>query len=464
MDSLEMSPDGWAGSPSSDNDLSEQYFDVNYEFSDVDEDEEVEEWEGFDDDGPGTPATSMPPPPETVYPDVDTAKKSIQSWARMHGYAIRTQRSKARKNGDISKVFLQHHDESTRQRHLTGSCKTNCPFSVVVTESNGTWVVNVRDINRRDHIQRGGVKAGIRARETVRTLRQLDPSTSVTRRDIHNLRADIKRKELAGLSPIQALLFQLDEDSDYISFNKRDENQRVIRLLFMHKSSIEMLRWHSQVLIMDSTYKTNWFRLPLFNIVGMTSTNRTFTVGREDSILWVFEHLGGIYGRLSLLPPVTIKAIRSFYPFTNHLLCLWHITKNIFRAEALVVTEHFLKFWYPFVNAQRRESFNQAWTELRNRYESKPQFMDYLSDELLPKKEKVVRYWTNNALHFGTIVTSRGEALHHSVGDLKDVVDTFSLIFKDQQHEYSVEVERAKNTRQHRHSRQLFAAYKLRLH
>ncbi|KAJ8100838.1 hypothetical protein POJ06DRAFT_274617 [Lipomyces tetrasporus] len=366
-----MSPDGWSGSPSSDNDLSEQYFDVNDEFSDVDEDEEMEEWEGFDDDGPGTPATSMPPPPETVYPDVDTAKKSIQFWARMHGYAIRTQRSKARKNGDISKVFLQcdrggqyksrHRDESTRQRHLTGSCKTNCPFSVVVTESNGTWEVKVRDsghnhdasihdyahpVHRRDDIRRGGVydivytqvRAGIRARETVRTLRQLDPSTSVTRRDIHNLRADIKRKELAGLSPIQALLFQLDEDSDYISFNKRDENQRT------------------------------------------------------------------------------------------------------------------------------RESFNQAWTELRNRYESKPQFMDYLSDELLPKKEKFVRYWTNNALHFGTIVTSRGEAvhsslksqLHHSVGDLKDVVDTFSLIFKDQQHEYSVEVERAKNTRQHRHSRQLF--------
>ncbi|KAK9376442.1 uncharacterized protein V1513DRAFT_245649, partial [Lipomyces chichibuensis] len=306
MDSSEISPDGRVGSPSSDDDLSERYFDVNDAFSDIDEDEE---WEGFDDGGSDLPAPSMPPPPETVYPDLDTAKKSIQAWARMHGYAIRTQRSKARKNGDISKVFLQcdrggqytsrHHDESTRQRHLTGSCKTNCPFSVVVTESNGNWEVTVRDnkhnhdasshdyahpVHRRDDIRRGGVydtvytqmKAGIRARETVRTLRQLDPGTSVTRRDIHNLRADIKRKELDGLSPIQALLFQLDEDSDYISFNKRDENQRVIRLLFMHKSSIEMLRWHSQVLIMDSTYKTNRFRLPLFNIVGMTSTNRTF--------------------------------------------------------------------------------------------------------------------------------------------------------------------------------------------
>ncbi|KAK9489390.1 hypothetical protein V1508DRAFT_362057 [Lipomyces doorenjongii] len=120
------------------------------------------------------------------------------------------------------------HDESIRQRHLTGSCKTNCPFSVVMTESNGYWEVKVRDpernhdasshdyahpVHRRDDTQRDGVhdivytqmNAGIRARETVRTLRQLNLGTSVTRRDIHNLLADIKRKALGGLSPIQSL-------------------------------------------------------------------------------------------------------------------------------------------------------------------------------------------------------------------------------------------------------------------
>ncbi|KAK9426909.1 hypothetical protein V1505DRAFT_318427 [Lipomyces doorenjongii] len=168
-----------------------------------------------------------------IYQNDISTKKSIQAWARNHGYAIRTQRSKARKNGDISKAFLQcdrgghytsrHHDESTRQRHLTGSYKTNCPFSVVVTESNGNWEVKVRDpehnhdasshdyahpVHRRDDTQRDGVydivytqmKAGIRARETVRTLRQLDPGTSITRRDIHNLRAKRARRTVSYTS------------------------------------------------------------------------------------------------------------------------------------------------------------------------------------------------------------------------------------------------------------------------
>ncbi|KAK9350076.1 hypothetical protein V1523DRAFT_436653 [Lipomyces doorenjongii] len=129
------------GSPSSDYDLPERYFDVNDTFSDIDDeedeewegfdDEEDEEWEGFDDGGPQPPALSMPPPPETVYLDVDTAKKSIQAWARNHGYAIRTQRSEARKNGKISKVFLQcdrggqytsrHHDESAARSRSVSS-------------------------------------------------------------------------------------------------------------------------------------------------------------------------------------------------------------------------------------------------------------------------------------------------------------------------------------------------------
>jgi len=106
-------------------------------------------------------------------------------------------------------------------------------------------------------------------------------------------------------------------------------------------------------------YKTNRFRLLLVNTVGIASINRTFTVGSyflsdegESSMLWIFRHLKMVYDQLYLLPPVTIvtdgdealqNAICSFYPFTNHILCLWYIIKNvqlhtkqIFRAEALI--------------------------------------------------------------------------------------------------------------------------------
>ncbi|KAK9489195.1 hypothetical protein V1508DRAFT_401090 [Lipomyces doorenjongii] len=120
-----MSSDDMVGSPSSDCDLPERYFDVNDTFSDIDEEEE-EEWEGFDDGGPQPPTLSMPPPPETVYLDVDTAKKSIQAWARNHGYAIRAQRSNER-TVIISKVFLQ----CDRGGHTRADIMMNLPDSVI---------------------------------------------------------------------------------------------------------------------------------------------------------------------------------------------------------------------------------------------------------------------------------------------------------------------------------------------
>lgn len=52
----------------------------------------------------------------------------------------------------------------------------------------------------------------------------------------------------------------------------------------------------SNVLITDSTYKTNKYRLSLLETIGLTSTEKTFSVGfaflkseKEDNVTWVLE-------------------------------------------------------------------------------------------------------------------------------------------------------------------------------
>ena len=45
-----------------------------------------------------------------------------------------------------------------------------------------------------------------------------------------------------------------------------------------HPASIELLHAFLRVLIMDCTYKTNKYRLPLMEIIGVTSTDMTFSV------------------------------------------------------------------------------------------------------------------------------------------------------------------------------------------
>ena len=60
----------------------------------------------------------------------------------------------------------------------------------------------------------------------------------------------------------------------------KDESNDCVRDLFWaHPTSIQLLNAFCSVLIMDCTYKTNRYRLPLLEIVGVTSTNLTFFCG-----------------------------------------------------------------------------------------------------------------------------------------------------------------------------------------
>lgn len=50
------------------------------------------------------------------------------------------------------------------------------------------------------------------------------------------------------------------------------------------------------MLIIDTTYKTNKYKLPLLEIVGITSTEKTYSAGfaflereKEETVTWVLE-------------------------------------------------------------------------------------------------------------------------------------------------------------------------------
>lgn len=64
-------------------------------------------------------------------------------------------------------------------------------------------------------------------------------------------------------------------------------------LFWAHLVSLELLHAFSHVLIIDCTYMMNMYRMPLLEIVGLTSTNMTFVVAfaylqyeREDNFAW----------------------------------------------------------------------------------------------------------------------------------------------------------------------------------
>ena len=115
-------------------------------------------------------------------------------------------------------------------------------------------------------------------------------------------------------------------------------------IFWAHPDSIKLLNIFPIVLVMDSTYKTNKYRQPLFEIVGMTSTELTFVVAfaymeseHTDSFCWVLEKLKELFVQKDLRPKVILtdrdlalmKAVEIVFPTTQSLLCRFHINKNV---------------------------------------------------------------------------------------------------------------------------------------
>ncbi|GAU39150.1 hypothetical protein TSUD_147720 [Trifolium subterraneum] len=97
------------------------------------------------------------------------------------------------------------------------------------------------------------------------------------------------------------------------------------------------------MLTMDSTYKTNKYRLPLFEIVGSTSTEKTYLMAfalltsvKEDNFVWALQ---SVRGRLRCEDDVKVivtdrdqalmNAVDIVFPKCTPLLCRYHILCNI---------------------------------------------------------------------------------------------------------------------------------------
>jgi hypothetical protein len=88
------------------------------------------------------------------------------------------------------------------------------------------------------------------------------------------------RKSIRGdKTKMQYLVTELEKNI-YVYFTRANCDDITLEDMFVaHPESINLFNTFSTVLIMDSTYKTNLYRMLLFEIVGgVTSTNKTYYV------------------------------------------------------------------------------------------------------------------------------------------------------------------------------------------
>lgn len=205
------------------------------------------------------------------------------------------------------------------QSRETGTKKSQCPFALKgVHVGDGKWKVTVKcgmhnhslGATLVGHSYAGRLKpkefevvknmtaGGSAPRNILATLKENFKDNLSTKKQIYNARAKLNMAEMQRMTIMQFLLKKLQEN-DYLLYTRVDEDTNVITDLFWcKKESIDLFVCFPQVLLVDCTYKTNKYKLPLFEMIGVTSIDKSFNVAyaflsheREENYVWALERL-----------------------------------------------------------------------------------------------------------------------------------------------------------------------------
>jgi len=72
---------------------------------------------------------------------------------------------------------------------------------------------------------------------------------------------------------------KLLERDQYIHWHKIKDEDVVRDIFWCHPDSVKLVNACNLVFLIDNTYKTNRYRLPLLDFVGVTPTGMTFSAG-----------------------------------------------------------------------------------------------------------------------------------------------------------------------------------------
>ena len=257
------------------------------------------------------------PPQDHTFATIEAATAFCDKWAKDHGYGLRQQGIVWKNKNPASSIKLQQTliynragpplARSNRQRER-GSDRCNCEFKIKVhfeqdidlyqvqyfknkpafyTHNHQPYEIaskhaKARRIERASHDIASKAAtlraAGVSMTEAFTVLLQQFPSTIITLKDVDNMYQALRIKNQNGYLPAQAMLRSIGDDFHYAY--QVNEDDKLERLAFLHRNSIKLLRLYLDLLIIDATYNTNRFGIPLVNIIGMTCTNHSFLVGQ----------------------------------------------------------------------------------------------------------------------------------------------------------------------------------------
>lgn len=192
-----------------------------------------------------------------------------------------------------------------------------------------------------------------------------------------------------------------------------------------------MFRDHPDIAILDSTYRTNKYNLPLLQVIGRTTTMKNFLIGvcflsseDEVSYFWAMTAFREVCESLSVTLTCLVSdcslalknALTRLFPHTSQLICKWHIARNVkqhahkeWPHERIESKEEhqsveksrreFMSQWTAVIEAVTQDSFREAWNQMTSMYEDR-QILDYVSTQWYPYRNQWAMYMVKHVRHF----------------------------------------------------------------
>ncbi|XP_058217423.1 uncharacterized protein LOC131328499 [Rhododendron vialii] len=318
-------------------------------------------------------------------------------------------------------------------------------------------------------------------REILNILKQKDPSNTTGIKSIYNTIFSNKAAKLDGLTPIQYVIRQLLKEHYLHQFLTNPDTNEITDIIWVHPMSLELSVNFPSVLIIDATYKTNEYRKPLLEVVGITSTWRTYSLmfaylsnEREETLTWALDNLKNwMLQKGASMPLVFVSdrdlalmnAIETCFPTARHILCIWHINQCVMKNCSRVLGsewKRFVKSWHSLINSSTPSSFEHKWQAMCDDFRQFPYVITYLWQTWLRSyKERFVSAWTDTCMHLGSNSSQRAESAHarlklylgDTMSSLQTSFDKIHKMLKNQFGEIKKSFEKSLNIPRHKQLR-----------
>ncbi|KAI9895718.1 hypothetical protein PsorP6_019371 [Peronosclerospora sorghi] len=182
--------------------------------------------------------------------------------------------------------------------------------------------------------------AGVPTRQILTALRREDKGSYAEAKTVYNAKSNRRCELLGGAALVDEL-----KETKFLHHAHCNTNGNIVRLFFAHPDSAALARRFNRAILLDCTYKSNRFLMPLLLSIGLTARNSSFSVAfaflsEEDTpyYMWALKNLSALYDD-GQLPAVIVtdadtdleKVIGRIDPHARHLLCLWYIQKNVLK-------------------------------------------------------------------------------------------------------------------------------------